>query len=78
MSIERTSVDSSNITSAGYDPQQRTMHVEFNSGKVYEYRDVPVEDWQAFEATFTDPDRSSGSYFARTFRKWPDQGPVED
>ena len=34
-------VNSSNIASAGYDPETQTMEVEFTNGNVYQYFDVP-------------------------------------
>ncbi len=42
--MERKTVDSSNIASIGYDAETATMHVEFHSGRVYEYADVPAEE----------------------------------
>ncbi len=35
-------VKSSNISGVGYDAKKNTLIVEFNSGEVYEYQDVPV------------------------------------
>ncbi|KKU58554.1 MAG: hypothetical protein UX81_C0021G0007 [Parcubacteria group bacterium GW2011_GWA2_47_12] len=37
----RTTVNSSNIQSIGYDTQSATLEVEFTSGDVYQYYDVP-------------------------------------
>ncbi|MBN1332065.1 KTSC domain-containing protein [Candidatus Dojkabacteria bacterium] len=37
--MERTSVNSSNIASVGYDAG--TLEIEFNSGSIYQYFDVP-------------------------------------
>jgi tyrosyl-tRNA synthetase len=39
--IERNLVDSSNIKSIGYDSNSKTLEVEFQSGAVYQYYDVP-------------------------------------
>ncbi|MDA2939146.1 KTSC domain-containing protein [Acidobacteria bacterium AH-259-A15] len=39
--MNRTPVDSSNIASIGYDPQTLTLELEFTSGRVYQYFDVP-------------------------------------
>ena len=39
-------VESSMIASAGYDPEDRTLVVLFNSGKAYEYYDVPPEEYE--------------------------------
>lgn len=37
----RTPVTSSNIRSIGYDPQSAVLEVEFTSGDVYRYFNVP-------------------------------------
>ena len=39
--MQRTRVSSSNIRSIGYDPQSATLEVEFTSGDVYQYFNVP-------------------------------------
>lgn len=39
----RTPVSSSNLRSVGYDENDRTLEIEFHSGGVYEYYDVPPE-----------------------------------
>jgi len=39
--MERVTVSSSNIASVGYDDQTSTLEVEFHSGHVYQYFDVP-------------------------------------
>lgn len=39
--MNRTPVTSTNIRSIGYDPQSGTLEVEFTSGDVYQYFDVP-------------------------------------
>jgi hypothetical protein len=39
--MERVAVSSSNIASVGYDAGTSTLEIEFNSGGVYEYYDVP-------------------------------------
>jgi len=39
--MERTQVDSSNIRSIGYNPQSRILEVEFTSGDIYQYFDIP-------------------------------------
>lgn len=40
--MERTELISSSLASAGYDPDMRTLEVEFNNGSVYRYYDVPA------------------------------------
>ena len=39
--MERTPIDSTNLASVGYDPGSRTLEVEFQGGRVYQYFDVP-------------------------------------
>ncbi len=39
--MHRDSVVSSNIRSIGYDPQSAILEVEFTSGDIYQYFDVP-------------------------------------
>lgn len=41
--IIRSSVESSNIKSIGYDSKKLMLHVEFNNGSIYQYNDVPKE-----------------------------------
>lgn len=45
--MTRQPVDSSNLKSVGYDPKSKTMHVEFHSGRVYEYSGVPESEHAA-------------------------------
>jgi hypothetical protein len=39
--IERVPVKSSNISTIGYDAQKRTLEVEFRSGSIYRYFEIP-------------------------------------
>jgi len=39
--MNRTTVDSSNIASIGYDSESQTLEIEFLNGSVYQYFDVP-------------------------------------
>lgn len=41
--MKRTAVASSTLNSAGYDSQTMTLELEFTSGDVYQYFDVPVD-----------------------------------
>lgn len=43
--MKRKSVTSTNIRSIGYEPSSQTLEVEFNSGKVYQYYDVPEDEY---------------------------------
>lgn len=46
--IERAPIsNSSSVVSSGYNPITKTLHVEFKSGKVGEYTDVPAETAEA-------------------------------
>lgn len=45
--MERTPVKSSNIKSVGHDPVSNKLHVEFNSGKVFEYDGVTADEHKA-------------------------------
>ncbi len=50
-------VDSSMISAAGYDPQRRYLVILFNTGKAYEYFDVPPEEYEGLMAA-----ESKGEY----------------
>jgi hypothetical protein len=39
--MERTPLQSSNLTSIGYDAKSNTLEVEFLNGSLYQYFDVP-------------------------------------
>lgn len=39
--MERYPVSSSNVAAVGYDPVTQTLEVEFLTGSVYQYFDVP-------------------------------------
>ena len=45
--MQRSKLESRAITSAGYDVSARILEIEFSSGRVYEYADVPesVYSW---------------------------------
>lgn len=45
--MQRQSVSSSNIRSIGYDAGTGTLEVEFNSGGVYQYFNVPEATYSA-------------------------------
>ncbi len=49
--MRRVPVESSSIASIGYAPQERVLELEFRqSGEVYQYFDVPAEEYTAFLA----------------------------
>ncbi|MEV7551544.1 KTSC domain-containing protein [Amycolatopsis sp. NPDC089917] len=56
--MTRQPVVSTNITSIGYDPQTRTLEIEFHNGRVYQYRGVPEATATALLNT-----ASHGQYF---------------
>ena len=39
---------SSNVTGIRYDPETRTVQVQFRGGSVYSYFDVPAQTFQEF------------------------------
>jgi hypothetical protein len=39
--MKRTPVDSSAIAAIGYEPREEVLEIEFTSGAVYRYLDVP-------------------------------------
>ena len=56
--MNRIAVESSQIKSAGHNPETRTMEVEFKSGAVYLYNDVSAETFLIFMAA-----ESKGRHF---------------
>lgn len=46
--MERTSIISTNIKSVGYDKESLLLEVEFTSGEVYRYFDIPEHLYQTF------------------------------
>jgi hypothetical protein len=56
--MEREPVRSTAIRSIGFDLQSRTLEVEFTSGKVYRYFDVPEFLYRGFLVA-----KSKGAYF---------------
>lgn len=62
--MERIPMDSSNIISAGYDPESKTLEVEFKGKIVWQYYDFPENMWNEFLGS-----RSKGKYFASQVAK---------
>jgi hypothetical protein len=59
----RHQVTSSGLRSVGYDEEHGILEVEFASGEVYQYFDVPVEEYMSLiEAA------SVGTYFSENIR----------
>lgn len=61
--MNRTPVDSSNLASVGYDAENKTLEVEFNSGRLYEYYNVPKSEYNNLMNA-----SSHGSYFNSNIR----------
>lgn len=62
--MKRTPVKSSNIASVGYDSASRTLEVEFKTGQVYSYADVPPSIPLSLMRA-----KSKGQYFAASVKK---------
>ncbi|MGI5938045.1 KTSC domain-containing protein, partial [Methanoculleus thermophilus] len=56
--MQRQAVESTNIKSVGYDPEDEVLEVEFHSGGVYHYVGVPAEVYEGLLNA-----RSKGRYF---------------
>jgi hypothetical protein len=61
--MDRQYVSSSNIRSIGYDPDSATLEVEFTSGGIYQYFNVPDYRYERLMSAY-----SKGSYFADNIR----------
>lgn len=61
--MKRTEVESSMIRSVGYDLDARILEIEFNSGQVYQYFDVPLEEYEGLMKA-----ESHGRYFLANIR----------
>ena len=61
--MQRTPVTSSNLVSVGYEPKSMTLEVEFHSGSVYQYFDVPEYEHQSLMQA-----GSHGVYFNANIR----------
>ena len=62
--MDRIQVRSSNIRSIGYDQKTQTLEVEFLTGGVYQYFDVPRATWMGFVGA-----DSKGKYFIAQIRE---------
>lgn len=64
--MEREPIDSSVIASMGYDAAWRVLELEFRqSGEIYDYFDVPLEEYAAFRSA-----ESKGIYLNTTFKAY--------
>jgi hypothetical protein len=58
--MNRTTVQSSNIRSIGYDMENETLEIQFNDGSIYHYFEVPLYEYDGImEAS------SHGKYLAQ-------------
>lgn len=56
--MKREQVESSNLASVGYDAKNHILEIEFNHGRIYQYFDVPKEEYDALMSA-----DSHGRYF---------------
>ena len=56
--MERISVNSSNISSVGYDVDSQTLEIEFHNGGVYQYAGIPESEYEGLMSS-----DSKGKYF---------------
>lgn len=61
--MERELVSSSNLVSVGYDKDSETLEVEFKGGTVYQYFDVPEDEYNRLMSA-----SSQGVYFSANIR----------
>ena len=64
MAIEHSSVQSSTISSIGYDAKQQLLEVCFRDGSLWEYSGVSIDTWEMFRFS-----RSIGKAFHAYIRK---------
>jgi hypothetical protein len=62
--MNRTTVSSSNLASVGYDAAQHILEIEFLTGSVYQYFNVPQSVYAGLMAA-----ESHGSYFDANVKK---------
>ncbi len=60
LTVKREKVKSSNIKSIGYESLKSTLEIEFTTGAVYQYLNVPQRAWSNLMAS-----KSKGFYFAK-------------
>lgn len=62
--MNRIPVESSNLKSIGYDPEQQILEIEFRGNVVWQYRNVPMSVWLELESA-----PSKGKYFQSQIRE---------
>ncbi len=63
MDMNRQDVSSSNIRSIGYDSESQTLEIEFHSGGIYQYFNVPKSTYNELMSA-----SSHGSFFSRQIK----------
>jgi len=61
--MDRILVQSSNIRSVGHDANSSTLEIEFNSGSVYQYLNVPESEYKNLMSA-----SSKGRYLNRNIK----------
>ena len=61
--MNRTIIESSMIRSIGYDADNSTLEIEFNSGAIWQYFNFPESIWYEFEGA-----DSQGTFFHREIK----------
>lgn len=61
--MKRENVNSTNLKSVGFDPTSLVLEVEFHSGRIYEYLDVPKNKHASLMSA-----TSKGTYFSQQIR----------
>lgn len=61
--MKREPVESSNLASIGYDAAKQILEIEFNHGGIYQYFDVPEEEYEELMSA-----NSNGSYFVHNIK----------
>lgn len=64
--MQRQYVSSSDLRSVGYDSQTSTLEIEFNSGGIYIYSNVPYNEYQNLMNA-----SSKGRYFHSHIKHYP-------
>jgi hypothetical protein len=61
--MNRVPVQSSNLASVGYDSNEMILEIEFNNNSIYQYYDVPQQEYDGLMAA-----GSHGQYFNQHIR----------
>lgn len=61
--MNREAVESTTMRSVGYDVRGKILEIEFQSGEVYQYLDVPVAIYEQLQSA-----KSKGQYFNSEIR----------